>query len=331
MALWKVSQPTVNKAIACLIAMGRLRREGYRLYVAANETTTPPEQPIHVLCPHAEYQNAVLIRHDLVDAAHDTAAIFGGQIIAVLARNSTEQRQQVQNLLKQGTTGFLIWPITKTPLEDLFAECKQKGIPFVVCDTDFGAFDYVGVDNEVGVRIAMNHLASLGHKHIAYFTDHLGGTSPLQSLRRRLDAYKQCCFSMDLKTSARKVIEVAAISEEECAKAVEILIDQYPEVTAVFCSNDRIALYAMRYASSKNIQIPDSLSFVGFDNIDAGANSSPTLTTISQDFYNIGLAAAELLYRRIRSRALNGSPQRLRQEPSLVVRSSTSSPRSGAL
>jgi len=332
MSLWNVSQPTVNKAIACLIAMGQLRREGYRLYVAVNELKAPSEQPIHALCPHAEYQHTVLIRHDLVEAAHDTAVLFGGQVIAILAKTPVEQRQQVLNLLRQGTAGFLIWPIKKTPLEDLFVECDQKGIPFVVCDTDFGKFDYVGVDNEIGVRITVVHLLALGHRQIAYITDHLANTPPLQSLRRRLDAYRQCCLSSDLKASAKRVIEVTSMSEQECAQAVETLFNRYPEVTAVFCSNDRIALYAMQYAASRGITVPADLSFVGFDNIDAASNSSPPLTTISQGFYNIGLAATELLYRRMRSRNSDRkSAQRLRLEPSLIVRDSTTAPRSGPL
>jgi LacI family transcriptional regulator len=114
---------------------------------------------------------------------------------------------------------------------------------------------------------------------------------------------------------------------------MEALLNRFPEVTAVFCSNDRLALHALEYAVGRGIKVPEDLSFVGFDNIDASALCSPALTTINQDFYNMGLVAAETLYRRIRSHSAANQPcpQRLRLEPSLLVRASSSRPRTEPL
>jgi GntR family transcriptional regulator of arabinose operon len=188
MSQWKVSQPTVNKAVACLMAEGRLRREGYRLFVANQDEIRPQTPPIHVLCPHVEYQRTVLVQHDLVEAAHDTAAIFHGQITPRLAKTPAEQRLHVAQLLREKVAGFLIWPISNASLEDLFVQCQASGIPFVICDADIGRFDYVGIDNEIGVRLALAHLIALGHRQIAYLTDRPRLSPSLQRRGRGLPA-----------------------------------------------------------------------------------------------------------------------------------------------
>ena len=319
--MWQISQPTINKAVACLLAQGLLRRDGYRLFVASGLSDPVRSEPIYVLCPHVEYQQSTLVRHNLVEAAHDVANVVHGNFIPLLAKNTSEQRQQLLRLLRSDIKGFVIWPLSRTSLNDLFAQFAQRRVPFVVCDDDSGPDDYVGIDNEAGARLAVAHLVECGHRELAYVTDSLS----IPTLRRRCHGYEESCFAHELKHSISRVVAVKLIDLQQATHALDLLISKHPQATALFCSNDLLAIHLMEAARNRGIVIPEQLSILGFDDIDASAITSPTLTTISQDFYGLGVLAMEALYRRLNSSATSNElprPYRVRLEPRLVIRNS---------
>lgn len=323
--LWHVSRPTVNKAIACLVAQGRLVREGYRLSVASPIAARVSAPPIHVLCPHAEYQRTTLVRHDLVESAYDGAAFLNTHVIPLLARTGDEQREQLIQLLAAGNChGFVIWPVSHAPLQDVLEQFTDRGIPFVLCDLDLGDFNFVGTDNEEGAAMAVRHLVELGHRELAYVTDSLSNLP----LSRRKDGYGQTCYVNHLLPSIARVIEISSINPETVRDAWNRLRSDYPEVTGVFCSNDLLALHLMRLAQKDGVEIPRQLSVVGFDDIDASALSAPALTTIAQDFYQLGVMATDMLFRQlVRPGGKPNAPCRLRLHPQFVLRASTAAPR----
>jgi len=294
---WGISQPTINKAITSLLAEGQLHREGRKLYTSSPIPVISAIEPIHILCPHAEYQRSTLIRHDLVEAAHDVAAAMNTNSIPLLARNPVEQRQQLIHLLRTSTPGFVVWPLPTTELDDLYEQFTERSVPFVVCDNCNGPYDFVGIDNEYGGVLAVKHLLELGHQQMAYITDGNFGSS---SLKRRCQGYEYACMTLGVTQSMKRVIAVEGVSRESAVKAVEILLRDHPNVTAVYCSNDLLALHVMDVLKDLGIRVPADLSIVGFDGIDAAQISQPGLTTVSQDFYQSGIIAVERLFSRIR-------------------------------
>ncbi len=324
--LWGISQPTINKAITSLVAEGQLHREGRKLFISEQTGMITTTTPIHILCPHAEYQRNTLIRHDLVEAAHDVAAAMNTNAIPLLARNAVEQRQQLTHLLRTSTPGFVIWPMSYTDFNDLYEQFSQRNVPFVVCDACTGNFDFVGIDNEYGGLLAVQHLRSLGHRQLAYVSDN---NLNFTSLKRRCNGYQYACFSEGLVQSMHRVIQVPGISREAAKIAADALQSDFTDVTAVYCSNDILALHLMDILKERGMVIPNDLSIIGFDGIDAAQISQPTLTTISQDFYQSGVIAVERLFSRIRQAPNVPLSQRwrLRIEPSLIVRESTGAPK----
>jgi DNA-binding LacI/PurR family transcriptional regulator len=99
-----------------------------------------------------------------------------------------------------------------------------------------------------------------------------------------------------------------------------------PEVTAVFCANDQMALGLLRALAEHGRQVPADVSVVGFDDIPESAYFLPPLTTVRQDFGDLGRQALRLLLDRISDRQV--SSDRLPLPPELVVRASTASPTS---
>ncbi|MBK8045770.1 MAG: substrate-binding domain-containing protein [Anaerolineales bacterium] len=103
--------------------------------------------------------------------------------------------------------------------------------------------------------------------------------------------------------------------------ALRQILDHGELPTAVFAQNDQMAVGILRAAQDNGIRVPDALSVIGVDDIPLAAHFEPPLTTVRQDFAEIGRVAARLLFRAL---AQPGAPpEHVRLEPSLVLRKST--------
>ncbi|MFE2685112.1 substrate-binding domain-containing protein, partial [Streptomyces mirabilis] len=100
------------------------------------------------------------------------------------------------------------------------------------------------------------------------------------------------------------------------------LLDHPDPPDAVFCFSDLLALGAMRVALSRGLRIPEDLALAGFDDIEDGRYSTPTLTTIAPDKHQLARAAVERILARIES-AAHDSPVEITASHQLVVREST--------
>jgi len=310
-----IPRPAVNKALACLIAAGVLRREGYKLY-AGDPPPLPGPPPVHVLIPRGIMVNEL----GPLEAAHDVARERVSHAIPVLIRDEADERETLTRLLREKINGFVIWPHGPDCHVDLLKQFRQQSTPFVVCDQDVEDFDFVGIDNESGTTLAVQHLVAQGHRNLAYITLERS----LPSLVHRYAGYRQACESAKLKGAADQIIEVSEISEPSSEEAFATLRERYPKATAFVASNDIIALQVIAAAKAARVRVTKELSAVGFDDIRAATKATPALTTIRQDFYEIGYLATQLLYQRLTATPPRDPLQsvRLRLQPRLVVRRS---------
>lgn len=323
--LFGVGRPTVNKALACLIAEGRLRREGYKLYVASPSKQEAPSISLAVLCPHP-LNRKKMITHTLIEAAHDICELSKTRFTPMLSIDGEQQRHQLIDLLKNPPSGIVIWPHVNEHFIDLFTQIRTRNIALVVNDLDFGVFDFVGVDNYRGIQSVAEHLSGLGHKEVAYFTRKRESSNVVQ----RAEAYEHAAIRLFSKTSVSRIYELQEDDDRDFAQVFEKFRKESSRVTALLCSHDSLALNVMSACRNLGIRLPESLSIAGFDGIDASAACTPSLTTSAQDFYQMGALAVELAIRRIRMRhiAHAQTPQKIRLSPQLIARESTAAPRS---
>lgn len=319
--LFKVRRPIVNKALACLISEGRLRREGYKLYVASPTVIFSETKPIGILCPHPLHRNNV-VSHNLVEAAHDVCKTSKMSFIPMLSTDGQEQRAQLIDLLRQMPAGIVIWPHAEEHYLDLFKQCVSRKIPLVINGAELAPFDCVGVDNYRGIEQTVRHLIDLGHRHIAYFTRRM----TMDYLIERHDGFRYAVHKHLAQDPRRDVYELPGDSNEGLADLFDKFLQQKQRPTALCCSQDVLALQILRLAAERGISVPDELSITGFDGIDSGANSQPSLTTVAQDFYQLGVLAVELVIRRIRLKQITSDdlPLHVHLAPSLLNRNSTS-------
>lgn len=175
---------------------------------------------------------------------------------------------------------------------------------------------YVDVDNYYGSTLAMEHLISLGHKRIGFI-----GKPTLTSSQDRLSGYKDSLEKYNISFEEKLV----RISQKSSTKGgydemAELLKIENPP-TAVFLTNDVMALGAINAAKEKGLNVPSDLSIIGFDNIPLAEFINPPLTTVNQPSFEKGTRATKLLIQHLEKKT---KPKSISLDVELIIRKSTS-------
>jgi LacI family repressor for deo operon, udp, cdd, tsx, nupC, and nupG len=173
----------------------------------------------------------------------------------------------------------------------------------------------VYVDNVQAASTAVNHLITLGHRDIAFIS---GPPRPISSDRQQ--GYVQALREAGLRLNPA-LIAGGDFSFEAGARAVETLLASRQKFTALFCSNDEMAIAAMVTLNTHGLRVPEDVSVVGFDDIRFARYCNPPLTTVAQPKNQLGGEAMTLLIE-----ILNGgdiAPRKRILPTELVIRKST--------
>jgi LacI family transcriptional regulator len=176
-------------------------------------------------------------------------------------------------------------------------------------------------DDRLGMRLAVEHLLSLGHTRIA----HLAGPLDYSTGLDRHDSFLETMRSARVEADPELVLVAEAFTEAEGARLCAELMDRDHEVTAVAAANDLLALGCLDVFAERGRRCPEEISVVGFNDMPFAARFQPPLTTIHIPHYEIGKAAGELMLERLQDG--ESPPREIRLEPNLVVRESTAPPR----
>jgi LacI family transcriptional regulator len=208
---------------------------------------------------------------------------------------------------------------------------RDHGLPAGLEDLDFpvvlvnrrledGARPSVVGDDRNGVRLAVEHLVSLGHRRIA----HLAGPQELSTGHLRMQGYMESMRAAGIEPDPELVLVSNAFVESEGERLCNELLNRQVEVTAIVAGNDLMALGCYEAFVAREIECPAQISIVGFNDMPFAAWFNPPLTTVRLPHYEIGFRAAELLLERLRDAAVE--PAQVTLEPEFVVRGSTAPP-----
>ena len=171
----------------------------------------------------------------------------------------------------------------------------EEGPPAILVDAyaEDVDFDSVVSDNVGGARAAVEHLIAAGHRDIC-----LVGTTPgsFPSIVQRRRGYEQAMTEAGLRLH---LADAAHVPAEPAAEAGISYLREHPEVSAMFCANDAIAIALIEAADRAGLGVPDRLSVVGYDDIDLARHVQPHLTTLAVDKLGMGRLAVTLLLQRI--------------------------------
>ena len=190
---------------------------------------------------------------------------------------------------------------------------QSLDIPYVTLQsTDLDPDHTLSVDQLAGARLATKHLINLGHRQIY----HLAGPQDWIEAEARMRGFLAEMGASDIPTTAPILGDWSA--EFGYHAGQELL--QVPDFTAIFSSNDQMALGLIHAIRDAGLDVPRDISVVGFDDIPEAAHFWPPLTTVRQDFAELGRRCVELL---LGPTGGGSEPAAATIAPELVVRGST--------
>jgi LacI family transcriptional regulator len=196
------------------------------------------------------------------------------------------------------------------------------GMPAVAVEANpDGAFPTISVDQVAGARMAVEHLLRLGHRTVW----HLSGPGGWLETSGRVEGWRAALSDAGLVTP--KVL--AGDWSARSGYAAGLRLAARDDVTAVFAANDQMALGMISACYDRGVRVPEDVSIVGFDDIPEAEFLSPPLTTIRQDFDEVGRRCVTALLRLIESAQPEGRDRPAADPvvaPSLIVRHSTAAP-----
>jgi LacI family transcriptional regulator len=183
----------------------------------------------------------------------------------------------------------------------------------------------VSVDNRSGGFMATRHLIEQGRRRIG----HICGPAHWWEVNERMAGWRDALQQAGMEVRAEQMSR-GDWTVQTGAQAMQILLQQFPDIDAVFVSNDRMAVGALNAAIHAGRRVPEDLAIAGFDDIPESAYFNPSLTTICQPLAELGRAAVDLLHKEIEN-GRNGEDlappsggSAILLEPELIVRASTS-------
>jgi LacI family transcriptional regulator len=187
----------------------------------------------------------------------------------------------------------------------------------------------VGVDNEKGAFLAVEHIVNLGHTDIAFFKGHPGSADTTY----RWQGVCRAASTLGVKIRPELTLQLQSgathpgpsLPDEGYENAQKLLATGRP-FTALVAFNDISAIGAMRAFRDAGLRVPEDVSVIGFDDIQGAAYLTPRLTTVRQPLRRMGEIAAEQLLARISNGKAHGA-QQVSVEPELIKRESTCEPR----
>jgi DNA-binding LacI/PurR family transcriptional regulator len=246
--------------------------------------------------------------------AIEQAARLHDYVVSIASLNSLDRvsiGEGVERLRSQSVDGIIVVAPHVSAADGL--RHLSPNLPVVAVDAGEALpVPVVMVDQKGGAARATKHLLSLGHETVW----HLSGPGNWVDARGRVEGWRAV-----LEAEGRPVPEVLAgdwSAQSGFQLGRRIAAD--PSVTAVFVANDQMAVGVLRALREAGLRVPEDVSVVGFDDIPEASYYWPPLTTVRQDFREVGKHAFQMLLERIEGASDSGTRT---VEPELIVREST--------
>ena len=293
--------------------LAAIKELGYRRNTAARTLVTRRSGTIGLITADMNHFGPASIMLGLESASR--AAGYSLSLAGLPEISATSLRTAVDQVLDQAVEAVVIIVAHHRALT--LARSLHVGVPLVLVEGDLSATPLsAGVDQIAGARLATNHLLDLGHASVL----HLPGPGDWLEAAARREGWATALQQRDRPVPAL-MLEGDWTSHSGYQAGKAVLGDQRP--TAIFAANDQMALGLLRALHEARLRVPQDVSVVGFDDLPESGYFTPPLTTIRQDFHELGQRAMALVLR-----VLAGDPNASLPlvEPQLIIRSSTAPP-----
>ena len=252
----------------------------------------------------------------------DTSFENGYSVILCNTDNNLDKESLYTNVLVEKQVDGILFVAAGLSAENIQV-LQRRGMPLVIIDRQVTGVqvDSVLTDNISGGKLATRHLIEQGYQNIGLIT----GPIDWWEARERARGWRDALIDAGLDPGESQIVHgdwMAASGEQ----GLKRLLEQCPNLDAVFVSNDQMALGVLQVACREGIQVPQELVVVGFDGIPEAAYYWPPLTTVYEDLRELGRTAVRELSQIVEAghRGESGVPPKaISLVPELIVRESS--------
>ena len=217
---------------------------------------------------------------------------LGYMLILCNSQQSLEKEiQLLQDLNHRSVDGVLLATPNLLPEEYAYGHDFYRRMPLILIDRGINQRDTgrLIIKEYEGAYQAVHYFAKQGHKHIAMLKEN--GT--YYQLQERFNAYRHALKDAGIPFKKQYVAVGDLTIEGGYQMAKEVLT--HPEITAIFCSNDAVAIGCYRALYEAGKKVPEDISVIGFDGLPFTPSLTPALSTVSQPIFDIGFTAAKFI------------------------------------
>ncbi|ALS25854.1 GntR family transcriptional regulator [Paenibacillus sp. 32O-W] len=311
--LFGVSRMTSKLALEQLVERGlvyRLPRRG--TFLSGNrheESSTKLQEPVQnsveknenkqiaLVVPHmSDYTSRIIsaVEHEVRKHEYD--------LILKISKDEDDQDRCLQALVAMGISGIILFPWGSRTCSDQVFRLKMEKVPCVVIDRIFREIpiDCVYHDHFQGSYEMAQYLIAKGHREIGYSSNVIEN---ITSREERYQGYIQALLDHGIPVKSEYIhfrtgrCDPGRFHEYDAEQGE--FIRNNPQMTAVMCADDQVAIATLFSALHMNISVPEKLSIVGFSDTYLSALTPIPLTTVRQDTERLAAAAVELLMKRV--------------------------------
>jgi DNA-binding LacI/PurR family transcriptional regulator len=272
-----------------------------------------------VLVPALSHALADVYFGEVISGIYDAAADAGFRLLLEVARREYIRRREYMTLLDDCSVDGILF-IGATEDHQWLAEFDGTDKPMMIVNNHFRQWSlrHFECDYPEAGRLAADHLTTLGHARIG----HVCGPSEVVATSRDLtDSFSRRLAERGVRLDPKLIVS-GEYQVEGGKSACDQILERDPRVTALFCSNDKMAIGAYQALRGRGVKPGVEVSVMGCDDIPQAALADPPLTTIRLDFFRVGFESCRRLLERIKGEAPNGSAGE-RLPVTLVERAST--------
>lgn len=258
----------------------------------------------------------------VINGVQDVVEAAGYNLMISQSNESFDQEKKlIHDLSLVRVDGFLISPSSQTVCYDHFETLKENDVPIVIFDRDCLGYqaDKVFVDDYDGALQAVEYLIRAGCKRIAHIT----GPTNLSVSKHRLDGYTDALKRNGVEFRQELVVSSSGFSPDHGIEPTRALLDLKEPPDAIFAVNDGVAIGAMAVIKELGKKIPEDISIVGFDDEPYSSYFTPSLTSVWQPVYDMGMLSAKILLSRFSPKDTQVKYRQEILKPELIIRESS--------
>lgn len=306
----RIPEDTARKVLATVKAME------YRPSVLARSLARRASRNIGVILPESAFARNKAFYYEALQGIHSQTQPAGYKMVVEAANRAFLSRRYYLRMLREQSADGMIY-LAASAGDVFLSEMEKESYPFVLLGSyaDDVNVPCVRSDDELGAKMAVQHLLKLGHKKIGY----VGMSSEISNGRDREQGYRKT-----MREAGIGLDEAWIVSGHFDLKGAELAGRSVLEkgVTALFAGNDALAYGVLRAARALGKRVPEDIAVVGMDDLDMSEWMNPTLTTVRYDIRKMAETAARYIIRKVQAPLAQRINLEEMPTPELIVRES---------